>query len=387
MKTLRLIRCALPLLMALQFVSVSRAADALSLDDLVALLQAGSKTEEILPELNKHGYAGATDTAALQKLKAAGADVALLLAVRKASGAVSTVVGTPATTGVKAEIKAPWGKTISLKLSDELSLKMYWVGQLGLYVGQYEVKNTAFNEYGPFSKHDKNRETAPAPAEKNLAADGKLPAATSWTQAMRFCENLTSDLKKKNPQYQGIDRWKVRLPWYSEWKVYVGDAKWEDAVTGLKFRERPEYVPGVFIPLPPGTCKANHFGLYDVLGNMAEWCLDPGASLDSNRALAGGSFLTKAPTKTGCIFESDQVDSGFRCVLAATMDNAAPTATSDPAPEAEEELPYGSAIAGRPGFVNSPYAEKFQVIDVTGLPTDLEIKCPYTGKLFRVPQQ
>ncbi len=60
--------------------------------------------------------------------------------------------------------------------------------------------------------------------------------------------------------------------------------------------------------------------------------------------------------------------------------------TPPPAP-ASAELPFGVAIPGRPGFVNSPYAAKHQLVDVTGLPTGMEVKCPYTGKLFRVPPQ
>lgn len=63
------------------------------------------------------------------------------------------------------------------------------------------------------------------------------------------------------------------------------------------------------------------------------------------------------------------------------------TPSVTPAPNATVELPYGSSITGRPGFVNSPFAAKHQLVDVTGLPVGMEVKCPYTGKLFRVPPQ
>lgn len=58
-----------------------------------------------------------------------------------------------------------------------------------------------------------------------------------------------------------------------------------------------------------------------------------------------------------------------------------------PKPAVTADLPQGIAIPGRPGFVNSPFAAKHQLVDVTGLPTGMEVKCPYTGKLFRVPPQ
>jgi hypothetical protein len=50
-----------------------------------------------------------------------------------------------------------------------------------------------------------------------------------------------------------------------------------------------------------------------------------------------------------------------------------------------DELPYGTPVPGRPGLVNSPYAGKMQLVDITGLKPGQEVKCPYTGKLFRVP--
>lgn len=68
---------------------------------------------------------------------------------------------------------------------------------------------------------------------------------------------------------------------------------------------------------------------------------------------------------------------------------ASPSATTGPAPSPAPapEIPYGSPIQGRPGYVNSPYAAAHQLVDVTGLPVGMEVKCPYTGKLFRVPPQ
>lgn len=52
---------------------------------------------------------------------------------------------------------------------------------------------------------------------------------------------------------------------------------------------------------------------------------------------------------------------------------------------AQSEVPYGMPIPGRPGFVHSPFTGKLQIVDVTGLQADQEVKCPFSGKLFRIP--
>jgi len=75
--------------------------------------------------------------------------------------------------------------------------------------------------------------------------------------------------------------------------------------------------------------------------------------------------------------------------MSSPAPSSAPTAPPEatPPPSEAADLPFGTAITGRPGFVNSPYAAKHQLVDVTGLPVGMEVKCPYTGKLFRVPPQ
>lgn len=49
-------------------------------------------------------------------------------------------------------------------------------------------------------------------------------------------------------------------------------------------------------------------------------------------------------------------------------------------------IPYGSRVPGRPGFVYSPFAAKTQLVDVAGTAPGVVVKCPYSNKMFRVPE-
>lgn len=70
-----------------------------------------------------------------------------------------------------------------------------------------------------------------------------------------------------------------------------------------------------------------------------------------------------------------------------TPASSAPSSNSSAAgkPSPVADLPYGSAVAGRVNMVNSPYAGKTQLVDVSGMSAGQTVKCPYTGKLFKVP--
>ncbi|MBX9742429.1 MAG: hypothetical protein K2W99_02665 [Chthoniobacterales bacterium] len=49
------------------------------------------------------------------------------------------------------------------------------------------------------------------------------------------------------------------------------------------------------------------------------------------------------------------------------------------------DIPYGTPVPGKPGFVTSPFAPKDRYVDVRGFPPGSEVKDPYSGKIFLVP--
>lgn len=49
------------------------------------------------------------------------------------------------------------------------------------------------------------------------------------------------------------------------------------------------------------------------------------------------------------------------------------------------DLPYGVPVAGRPGFVTSPYSSAGGYVDVRDFPPGTEVRDPYSGKIFRTP--
>jgi hypothetical protein len=63
--------------------------------------------------------------------------------------------------------------------------------------------------------------------------------------------------------------------------------------------------------------------------------------------------------------------------------NVTPAPTPKPAPI--EDLPYGTPVVGKQGMVYSPFAEDKGPVDVVGIKRGTKVKCPYTGKTFRVP--
>lgn len=117
--------------------------------------------------------------------------------------------------------------------------------------------------------------------------------------------------------------------------------------------------------------------------------LVPGSVKESSSSIAASApSKSKSPTASQDRPRTSPVTPNSNVAAMTKTEPSAPSAPSTTTPStAAPELPYGTAISGRPGFVNSPFAAKHQLVDVTGLPVGMEVKCPYTGKLFRVPPQ
>ncbi len=165
----------------------------------------------------------------------------------------------------------------------------------------------------------------------------------SWFDAMVFCKWLTEKERNENLIEE---RQAYRLPTDSEWSMAVGLAKESGATPEARDGKiKNEFPWGKQWPppngagnytvtqkrrgatMPAGNFKPNSIGLYDLGGNVWEWCLDTykGDSSASGRdwgVLRGGSWATSNRLEMQSSYRNvvDRNDRdviyGFRCVLA-----------------------------------------------------------------------
>jgi formylglycine-generating enzyme required for sulfatase activity/uncharacterized caspase-like protein len=201
-------------------------------------------------------------------------------------------------------------------------------------MGKYPITQAQWRVVSTFPKVDRDLPSAPS----RFAGDNRPVEQVDWDAAKEFCKRLSKHTKRE-----------YRLPSEAEWE-YACRA---GTITAFHFGEKltPKLAQcksnlgmvvltlGIGQTAPVGSFSANAFGLYDMHGNVWEWCLDHlhgnygGAPTDGSawlsanenatRLLRGGSWSFKPDFCRSAnrlryvrIFSNDSL--GFRVVCASS---------------------------------------------------------------------
>ena len=203
------------------------------------------------------------------------------------------------------------------------SVKPFFMGKYEVTQGQYQalmgtnpsafkkgpdypVENVSWDEAKEFCQ----RLTAGLSDELKGQAAFRLPMDAEWSVAVGLPEESGSTPKERDGRTKDV------YPWGTTWPPPSGAGNY---FSGLK-------VDSFDFAAPVGSFKPNPFGLYDLGGNVWEWCedwYDP--AIQRSRVLRGGSWVDDVPGRLLSSYRSYGApdcrisDYGFRCVLVGGM--------------------------------------------------------------------
>ncbi len=146
----------------------------------------------------------------------------------------------------------------------------------------------------------------------------RLPSDHEWSCAVGIGaqEDPTASPKSKAG--------KIKVyPWGAAWPPPAGSGNYAESVTHAGYKRTS----------PVKAFRPNLFGLYDMGGNVWQWCMDKldphDASPSALRVLRGGSWASgaekfvRSSSRTGAPANGRDSLSGFRCILSASVSPSA----------------------------------------------------------------
>jgi formylglycine-generating enzyme required for sulfatase activity len=162
-------------------------------------------------------------------------------------------------------------------------------------------------------------------AEGWLASNQKyrLPTDAEWSKAAGLNESTEGSPKDKGGEITGV------YPWGSQWPPPKGAGNYCGEETRSKYGEIggwtviTGYNDGFVEMSPVGSFPANRYGLYDMGGNVCQWCEDSYYTGSGNRVFRGSSWREDGPYsllssfRGSYDFDCRTTDLGFRVVVVA----------------------------------------------------------------------
>ncbi|WP_017711199.1 SUMF1/EgtB/PvdO family nonheme iron enzyme [Prochlorothrix hollandica] len=180
----------------------------------------------------------------------------------------------------------PSGELIMVKGSHRVQVPEFRIGKFPVTQRQYQAIMKTNPSY--FQADD----LTPKEQKKKLTPWDRPVEKVTWHQAVEFCEELTKILK--------IEGYAVRLPSETMWEWAARDGE-NSSLTFAGSNDLNEvgwyYGNAGGKTHPVGQKQANKLGIYDMSGNVWEWCWDHWSS-DSNVLLKNGKPLLEGGDNT-----------------------------------------------------------------------------------------
>ncbi len=131
----------------------------------------------------------------------------------------------------------------------------------------------------------------------------RLPTDAEWSKAVGLADETGNTPEQRHQNMKAV------FPWGTQWPPPAGAGNFADETLGVRSKQSIQEYPyirgyndGFATTSPVGSFLPNQYGLFDLSGNLLEWCEDeysPGAHspayLQGARAMRGGAWTSNLP--------------------------------------------------------------------------------------------